>query len=108
MPAPHKVNKFTCTETLIDVLLICPTLVHVKCSHVARVNEPPVVGCACCSLLEQLQQAVKKHRDPPRPAHPPFSRVLIQNTPFFSFFGVLILRIEKMEGARNTVYVYMS
>lgn len=108
MPTPHKVNKFTFTKTLIVVLLICPTLVHVNCSHVARVNEPPVVGCACCSLLEQLQQAVKNTGtlpDLPIPHSPESSFKTLLS---FLFFGVLNLRIEKMEGARNNVYVYMS
>lgn len=52
---------------------------------VDRVNEPVVVS-ACCSLLEQLQQAVKNTGTLPRPAHPPFSGVLVENTPVFSFF----------------------
>lgn len=49
---------------------------------VERVNEPQV-GYACCSLLEQLQQAVINIGTHPRLAHPPISRVLIENAPFF-------------------------
>lgn len=60
---------------------------------VERVNEPQV-GYACCSLLEQLQQAVINTGTHPRLAHPPISRVLIENAPFFlSFSSVLNLRI---------------
>lgn len=56
---------------------------------VDRVNEP-LVGYACCSLLEQLQQAVKNTGTSPRPAHPPIARVLVENAPFFSFFSVVV------------------
>lgn len=54
---------------------------------VDRVNEP--LANACCSLLEQLQQAVKNTGTHPRPAHPPISRVPVENDPFsFCFFSV--------------------
>lgn len=77
---------------------------------VERVNEPQV-GYACCSLLEQLQQAVINTGTRPTLAHSPISRVLIQNA--CVFLSLLKQRFEledfkeKQLGRRKEVYVYV-
>lgn len=81
---------------------------------VERVNEPQV-GYACCCVLEQLQQAVINTGTRPRLAHPPISRVLIENAPFFlSFSTVLNLRTlrekkkNRLEGERKCMFTSLN